>query len=79
MVGAEHIEGPHETLYYEKQEDTSTAVGIAIGSKVPSLSEVAPTYNQTPASDMEQPSTPTVTPEPVAAPSAGASIGGGGY
>ena len=79
MVGAEHIEGPHEVLYYEKQEDTSTAVGIAIGSKVPSLSEIAPNYSQTPTSDVEQPSTPTITPEPVAAPSAGAPMGGGGY
>tara|TARA_R100000149_G_C5865205_1_gene130098 strand:+ start:528 stop:1442 length:915 start_codon:yes stop_codon:yes gene_type:complete len=79
MVGAVHIEGFHEVLYYEKQEGVSSATGIAIGSKVPTLTEIAPNYNisETPA-DTQTSTTPTIVPEPVSAPTTTPSIGGGG-
>ena len=68
MVGATHINGPHDILYYEKPKEVSSATGIAIGSEVPTLSEVAPDYSQ-------QSTTPTVMPEPTSSPS----LGGSGY
>ncbi len=76
MVGAVHIKGQHDILYYEKPEDMSTATGIAIGSQVPSLAEIAPNYSQQPTNQTIQPTTPTVIPEPS---STTPSLGGGGY
>ena len=78
MVGAVHIKGQHDILYYEKPEDMSTAAGIAIGSQVPSLAEVAPNYSQQPTSQTIQPTTPSIIPEPPS-PTTTPSLGGGGY
>ena len=77
MVGAVHIKGQHDILYYEKPEDMPTAAGIAIGSQVPSLAEVAPNYSQQPTNQTVQPTTPTVIPEPIS-PTTTPSLGGGG-
>ena len=77
MVGAVHIKGQHDILYYEKPEDMPTATGIAIGSQVPSLAEVAPNYSQQPTNQTVQPTTPTVIPEPIS-PTTTPSLGGGG-
>ena len=54
-----------------------TAAGIAIGSQVPSLAEVAPNYSQQPTNQTVQPTTPTVIPEPIS-PTTTPSLGGGG-
>jgi hypothetical protein len=76
MVGAVHIEGQHDTLYYEKPEGTLLPTGIAIGSEVPSLVEIAPNYSQQSTNQTMTETTPTVIPEPTTTPSSG---GGGGY
>jgi len=58
MVGAKHISGPHETLYYEQSEDTPQSGGdIILGKPVTSLSEIAPEYTPLPPSPSNTPST----------------------
>ena len=72
MVGAKHISGPHETLFYEQSEDTLQSGGdIILGKSVTSLTEIAPEYTILSPTTPSTPSTGVVT-------SGGTSGGGGG-
>tara|TARA_B110000211_G_scaffold124848_1_gene143909 strand:+ start:4768 stop:5661 length:894 start_codon:yes stop_codon:yes gene_type:complete len=74
MVGAKHISGPHETLFYEQSEDTLQSGGdIILGKSVTSLNEIAPEYT------ILSPTTPSTPSTSVTTGGSTSGGGGGGY
>jgi hypothetical protein len=77
MVGAIHIKGQHDILYYEKPEQTQEVEGILMGEPVTPLSEIAPDYIQEIPPPVEESNVPSIIPEPIS-PTTTPSLGGGG-
>ena len=77
MVGAIHIKGQHDILYYEKPEQTQEVEGILMGEPVTPLSEIAPDYIQEIPPPAEESNVPSIIPEPIS-PTTTPSLGGGG-